>query len=97
MKGGKLGKFNFTDTEELGPYEVSSEGETIRWFAVNLFHSAESDIRPDRQPAIKIGYVEVEGKTGWEAGRRDTWRWLLLAGLAVLLLEWYIYNRRVYV
>ena len=97
LKGGKLGKFNFTDTEELGPYEVSSEGETIRWFAVNLFHSAESDIRPDRQPAIKIGYVEVEGKTGWEAGRRDTWRWLLLAGLAVLLLEWYIYNRRVYV
>jgi hypothetical protein len=96
VKGGKLGKFNFTDTAELGPYEVRCEGKTLRWFAVNLFQPAESDIRPDPQPTIKIGYVEVEGQPGWEAGRRDIWRWLLLLGLAVLLLEWYIYNRRVY-
>jgi len=96
LKGGKLGKFNFTDTGELGPYEVRCEGKTLRFFAVNLFHPAESNIRPDPQPVIKIGYVEVEGQPGWEAGRRDIWKWLLLLGLAVLLLEWYIYNRRVY-
>jgi len=96
LKGGNLGKFNFTDTEELGPYEVRCEGKTLRWLAVNLFQPAESDIRPDPQPVIKIGYVEVEGQLGWEAGRRDIWKWLLLLGLAVLLLEWYIYNRRVY-
>ena len=103
LKGGKLGKFNFTDTEELGPYELRSEGETLRWFAVNLFHPAESDIRldgasegdvdTDREPSIKIGYVEVKGE---KAVRREIWKGLLLLGLAVLLLEWYIYNRRVY-
>jgi hypothetical protein len=97
LKGGKLGKFSFTDTAELGPYEVRYEGKTLRWFAVNLADPAESDIRPDPQPTIKIGYVEVEGQPGWEAGRRDIWKWLLLVGLVVLLLEWYIYNRRVYV
>jgi hypothetical protein len=96
LKAGKLGKVNFTATGELGPYEVRCEGETLRWFAVNLFHSAESNIRPNPKPVIKIGYVEVEGQTGWKTGRRDIWRWLLLLGLAVLLLEWYIYNRRVY-
>jgi hypothetical protein len=97
LKAGNLGKLNFTDTAELGPYEVRSQGKTLRRFAVNLFQPAESDIRPDPQPVIKIGYVEVEGQVGWEAGRRDVWKWLLLLGLVVLLLEWYIYNRRVYV
>jgi hypothetical protein len=96
LKGDNLGKCNFTDTAELGPYEVRCEGKTLRWFVVNLFQPAESDIRPDPQPVIRIGYVEVEGQLGWEAGRRDIWKWLLLLGLAVLLLEWYIYNRRVY-
>ena len=46
--------------------------------------------------AIKIGYVEVAGQSGWEAVHRGIWRILLLAGLVVLLLEWYIYNHRVH-
>jgi hypothetical protein len=28
--------------------------------------------------------------------RREAWKFLLLAALGVLILEWYIYNRRVY-
>jgi hypothetical protein len=28
--------------------------------------------------------------------RRELWRPILLAALVVLLVEWYIYNRRVY-
>jgi hypothetical protein len=66
LKAGKLGKVNFTDTGELGPYEVRCQGKTLRWFAVNLFHPPESNIRPDPKPVIKIGYVEVEGQTGWK-------------------------------
>jgi len=29
--------------------------------------------------------------------RKELWTMLLMAALAVLVLEWYIYNRRVYV
>ncbi len=91
-----MGKAVLSDTGELGVYEVRSGGKTVRRFAVNLFSPAESAIRPDTSPAIKIGDVKVDGERSWEAGRREIWKYLALAGLAVLLLEWYIYIRRVY-
>jgi hypothetical protein len=96
LKGSQAGKYSFADTADLGVYDVLSGGEPVQRFAVNLFDPTEGDVRPDPKPIIKIGYVEVEGKTGWEPARRETWKWLLLLGLAVLLFEWYIYNRRVY-
>jgi hypothetical protein len=95
-KKGASGKFSFAGTEKLGVYEVSVDKKPFRQFAVNLFDRAESNIRPNPKPSIQIGYVEVAGQSSWEAARRETWKWLLLLGLAVLLLEWYIYNRRVY-
>ena len=51
---------------------------------------------PRTDPAIKIGHVTITGERSWEAGRREIWKYLVLAGLAVLLLEWYIYIRRIY-
>ena len=92
----RAGKVAFADTGELGVYEVQSGGKTVRRFAVNLFDPAESAIRPDPAPAIKIGDVKVTGESGWEAGRREIWKYLVVAGLVVLLLEWYIYIRRIY-
>jgi hypothetical protein len=91
------GKYVFTATSKLGIYEVRSAGKTGRRFAVNLFDGPESDIRVS--PEIKIGRGEaVESPTsGWETARRELWKWLLLAGLVVLAVEWYVYNRRVWV
>jgi len=91
---GRSGKFSFTGTEELGVYEAQANGETFRRFSVNLFDDAESEIRPKEK--IEIGWVPVEGKSSWEVARQEIWKGLLLLGLAVLLFEWYIYNRRVY-
>ena len=92
----RLGKAVLNDTGELGAYEVKSGGKTVRRFAVNLFDPVESTIRPDTSPAIKIGDVTVSGDASWESGRLEIWKYLVWAGLAVLLLEWYIYVRRVY-
>ncbi|MBN2476605.1 MAG: BatA and WFA domain-containing protein [Pirellulales bacterium] len=94
LSEGRSGKFSFTRTAESGVYEVQSDGKTFRRFAVNLFDPAESEIRPKEK--IDIGWVPVEAQTDWEVARREIWKWLLLLGLVVLLLEWYIYNRRVY-
>ncbi len=90
------GKFDFTATSELGVYEVRAAGKTLQRFAVNLFDAGESNIRP--APDIQIGRgTPVEAQTsGQEITRQELWKWLLLAGLGVLLVEWYIYNRRVY-
>ncbi len=96
VERGKLNAFVFSGTDDLGIYTVQEAGKDKERFAVNLFDAAESDIRPRAQNAVKIGYVEVEGQSTREAARQEIWRPLLLAALAVLLLEWYIYNRRVY-
>jgi hypothetical protein len=89
--------FSFSRTDELGVYEVRFGGKVIQRFAVNLFDSEESDIRTRLPDAIKIGQAAVVGQRGWEPARRELWRFILLAALGVLLFEWYIYNRRVYV
>jgi hypothetical protein len=90
------GKAGFTATGELGVYQVFRNGQAAEQYAVNLFQPAESDIRPKAQ--IQVAQVPVKGQTGGtEAARRELWKVLLMAGLGVLLLEWYIYHRRVYI
>jgi hypothetical protein len=95
-KAGKSGKLSFTETGELGIYEVQTGGKIADRFAVNLFDPAESDIRPNPSPTIKVGDVEVKGENTSEAARKEIWKTLVLIGLAILAAEWYIYNRRIY-
>ena len=91
------GKLIFTDTEELGVYRILSRGKVVHQLAVNLLDKNESEIRVEDDPKFKIGYVDVHGQSGWIAGHRDIWKELVLAGLAIAVLEWLIYLRRVYV
>jgi hypothetical protein len=92
---GKLNAFHFSGTSQVGVYEVREKGKATGHFAVNLFNPLESDLHP--RPELKIGDTKVAGKAQREATRYDAWKLTLLAALAVLLLEWYIYNRRVYI
>ena len=95
LKPVRPGEFSFTGTELLGPYQVEANGQIVQRFVVNLFDPRESDIRPSEHPTLKIGFVEVSAERGWKNARREIWKMLLLAGLVVLLGEWYIYNHRV--
>lgn len=91
------GVVRFNQTSELGPYAVLDGGNVVERFAVNLFDPPESNIRPAPENSVQIGHVTVEGQTAYEPARQEIWKWLVLAALVVLVLEWYIYNRRVYV
>jgi len=88
--------FAITDTELLGVYRVFEGRSTkpARQFAVNLFDGRESDLRP--RPKIDLGHEEVAGRAGLQPARKEYWRWILGLGLVVLVFEWYVYNRRVY-
>lgn len=100
------GGFQFHDTSIPGVYQVRQGDQVIDRFAVNLFDRAESDIRlrPSQDasaasitPAdIRIGHVDVAASVGQAPARRELWKVLIAAALVVLLVEWYIYNRRVY-
>ena len=88
--------FVFAGTNSLGIYDVreGKNKETDNRFAVNLFDGYESQITP--RATINTEYEEIEAERGWESTRREGWKYLLIGALVVLLVEWYIYNRRVY-
>lgn len=89
--------FRFAGTDELGIYELGAGSASTARFAVDLLDAGESDlaVRADRD--VKIGHASFSGQTDSLVGRRETWKWLVLAALAILVVEWYIYNRRVYI
>ncbi len=86
--------FNFSDTDVLGLYLIEEPQHEPRHFAVNLFDSAESNIDP--RQVVQIGYSPLTGQAGQQGARRELWKLLLIGALVVLGVEWYIYNRRVY-
>lgn len=89
--------FSFAATQEIGIYEVRLErgDDVMQRFAVNLFDPQESDIRPREH--ISTRGEDIAGQSEWQTTRRQGWKWLLGGALFVLLLEWYIFNRRVWV
>ncbi len=99
--------FQFQDTSQLGVYDVKRSDQVIERFAVNLFDRLESDVRvrPTQgdatttiRPAdIRIGNIDVAATVGQTPSRTEIWKFVLGGALFVLILEWYIYNRRVYV
>lgn len=100
------GKAAVLETDQPGVYEVDAAGTPVAKFVVNLFDRQESDVAVRARQrdakglqevdALSIGYTAVAASATAPA-RKELWTAILLAALAVLVLEWYIYNRRVYV
>ncbi|HEV3263829.1 MAG TPA: VWA domain-containing protein [Gemmataceae bacterium] len=87
-------EFTFGDTDRVGVYEYTWGNGRQRYFTVNLLDSEESNIEPRR--SIQIGNDRIPA--GQEISQpREIWHWFALAALVVLLVEWYIYNRRIYI
>jgi hypothetical protein len=77
-----------------GSQDVEVEGRVRRAIAANLLDSKESDVAASSVPPIPAANVTVtEGGPG--GGARKLWPWLLLAVVAFLLFEWWVYNRKV--
>ena len=50
----------------------------------------------DGSQTVQIG-AERQVSGSERSQPREIWKWFALAALLLLLLEWYIYNRRIYV
>jgi hypothetical protein len=83
----------FADTEQLGVYELVS-ADRRRSFAVNLLDAQESDIEP--REVFQVGRDTIKAEEERQQPY-DLWKWFALGALIVLMLEWYVYNRRVFV
>ncbi|MEM8757765.1 MAG: BatA and WFA domain-containing protein [Planctomycetota bacterium] len=75
---------------------VAEDGVNRRIVAVNLLDPDESDLRADDALTFASGEVRADEARSSSAPLR-LWRWALLAALLVMLFEWWIYNRRVYI
>ena len=81
----------FGDTTKKGVYRVRT-GTNDLAFCVNLIDAAESDTTPKAE--LPLGkYAKISATTQRQASL-ELWRWVALAGLAVLLSEWWYYHRR---
>ena len=84
----------FGGTEEVGVYRVEGGVPGRDRFAVNLEDEWESDIKP-LEGTLRIDAQEVQALETIKTATPEVWRWFIGAALVLLLVEWWIYNRRV--
>jgi hypothetical protein len=66
----------------------------VRPFAANLLSPSESDISAAEKVSFATGDTSAANQKQAKATRK-LWPWLLLGALAVVMLEWWVYNRKV--
>jgi len=103
------GTFVYNKADKAGIYLARWDPKGLMPFSVNLFDMRESDLAPrglvpEGAPSssaeaykIKIGYNPVAGTAKPPVIQKDIWWYFALLALGVLLFEWYVYNRRVYI
>ncbi len=86
---------HYARTRRVGPYrlEPGIAGDDV--FAVNLFNAVESRIEPLSR--LTMAADSVEGQAGAVEVNEPAWPYLLLAILGLLLVEWIVYNHRVFI
>ncbi len=85
----------YPNTQRPGVYRVEPSEEGYGAFAVNLLNPTESNVRPHE--SFHVGAEEVVSASSIRRENKPLWPWLLLAGLVILVLEWLVYNRRMFV
>jgi hypothetical protein len=83
------GSAAFAHTSRVGIYSVSDSAP----LAATLSSETESDTTP--RDSIDTREGKVQGQLETYTSEREVWRWIALAALVVLALEWLSYHRRV--
>lgn len=86
---------HYGQTRQVGIYKVEPALPGFEAFAVNLFNPVESDIAPVR--TLTVGADASRPQTASVEVNKPAWKYILVALLVLLLLEWLVYNRRVMV
>lgn len=92
----QTGVYRVRWTGSSGATDVVEGGKVSRFYAANLSSSDESDVRAAEEMVLASQTVSAEQAEKRTEVRR-IWPWLILASLAIIMFEWFVYNRKVYV
>ncbi len=85
----------YARTRRVGTYEIDPAAQGEGTLAVNLFNSGESNVTP--RDTVVIGSSPISSTAGERLVNEPLWSWLVLGLLGVLIFEWIVYNKRVFV
>ncbi len=89
--GTEAREFVFGETPRQGVYQVRFGTNTLD-FCANLLDARESNLTPQR--ALSLGRRGSISGTKSQVANLEYWRAFALAGLAILMLEWWWFHRR---
>ena len=91
----ELGRVTLPMFRQSGLYRAES-GLAPPWdqVPVNVTSMTESELRP--ADLLEIGSTPVSARSESDVVQREVWRWFVLAALGVLMIEWLVYCRRMY-
>ncbi len=101
------GRIVFGPIESTGVYDVTWDGpagpidlvgtsnRVLRTYAANLLDPNESDLGAAKTIALATAEIASERRESAQADKK-LWPWFILAALCIVMFEWFIYNRKVY-
>jgi len=95
IPAGQYQTLHYDHTRNVGIYRVEPGAAGDNVFAVNLFNTTESNVAPTA--SVTIGGEGAKPQMAGVQVNKPAWPYLLLALLALLILEWILYNQRVFV
>lgn len=94
MVPAPAGGFTFAETEQCGVYRIRVGEADVRPVAVNLFDRRESTLTVGDVPAM--GKVSVQTLQSRREINREYWPHLVWILVLVLMIEWFVYHRRLF-
>ncbi len=89
----QAGVYRLAWSGPAGVADTDRGGRVERLYAVNLASSSESDVPASAQLVTASSVVQAVDPRETERTQR-LWPWFVLAALALLMLEWWVYNRK---
>lgn len=91
----RAGVYRLTWKGGLAPGDLEEGGRSLRRVPVNLLDPQESVVAAT--PSVELASRVVASKDGTFKGDQRLWPYVLLACAGLLMLEWFIYNRKVHI
>ncbi len=92
----KTGVYTVTWRGSPGPMDLKDGENAVRVYSANLADGDESNAAATDSIPLASDVVQAAGESSANADKR-LWPWFILAALAVMMLEWFVYNRKVHV